>query len=261
MPPPALPLRPSNKSLRRLAYTRLLTDALTKHHSCGSSTTTIEDHSVLDAQLISLGHTEAQIEGLRKPPYAFLSCRDTEGFDLTMLWGGDVVYPDPDRRSGVDGEEGADVGEDVMVRRHGSSSLTQPKLLIEDGSSRDFEAIPLRAEEELRRHRLATVRKRGVIVNRASDIRARQISSDVKFRPGTENLPSAIVNFAAKIKATKRGDNGFPIRRALRVLSSEHFEQSYATLRSTSTLMRCFGDTRLFSEEIWRYLYLPGPPR
>ncbi|USW59561.1 hypothetical protein Slin15195_G128800 [Septoria linicola] len=261
MPPPPLPLRPSNKSLRRLAYTRLLTDALTKHHSCGSSTTTIEDHSVLDAQLISLGHTEAQIEGLRKPPYAFLSCRDTEGFDLTMLWGVDVIHADCDRRSGAGGEMGDHVGEEVMVRRHGSSSLTQPKLLVDGGLSRDFEAIPLRAEEELRRHRLTTVRKRNVVVDRASDIRARQISSDVKFCPGTVELPAAVVSVVAKVKATKRGDNGFPIRRALRVLSNEHFEQSYGTLRSKSTLMRLFGDTRMFSEEMWRYLYLPGPPK
>lgn len=165
--------------------------------------------------------------------------------------------------SGVNGWVGEEVGEGVMLQRRASSSLALSKVVVDDGAARgrDFEAIPLRAESELRRHRLTTVRKRGAVLDRAADIRARQIPSNTRFNPGTGDIPAAVLNMVARIKVSNRGDNGFPMRRALRVLSGEHFEQSYGILRSGSAMMRFFGDTRLFSEEMWRYLYLPGTPR
>lgn len=267
MPPPS-----TNISKRRLAYKNLVEDA---HSKWCTGTGSVQDSSQLDIQLLHLGYNESQVADLRKPPHPFVSCQDDiEVFNLTRLWGADADA-DMKRKRSSSKEDNDDV----------TMPPPAPKVRQQFSSfpMRDFEAVPRRAEESLRRDRRpmsgldvlhpncvrrsipasavakqkATTRPKG---DAAHDVRARQISGNVRFWSGDREVPAVMSQFVAKVKGVKKGDRGFPARRALRILSNEHIEQSYGTLRSTSSLLEFFGDTRLFSEEMWRYLYLPGAP-
>lgn len=69
-----------------------------------------------------------------------------------------------------------------------------------------------------------------------------------------DEIPEEIKRLCRQIKAVKKNARGLPMRVPLREALPDHFESKSRLLSTKSPVYEYYGDTRLFSEEEWRYL-------
>lgn len=83
------------------------------------------------------------------------------------------------------------------------------------------------------------------------------INDRSNYRPFTAQILQPIQNIANTINTLKMNKSGFPYRNQLKAIP-QHFQQNNSCLRYNSTLWAWYGDTRLFTRQMWYYLASEG---
>ena len=74
------------------------------------------------------------------------------------------------------------------------------------------------------------------------------------IKKGTEPIPEEIQDLCKQIRSFKTNKSNLRMRMELKRNLPQHFNARSRTLKKTSSLLRHFGDTRLFSKEEWNHL-------